>query len=70
MDRGSVDEAVPILSRLLRSVQVLVGICQSDFGEELTHTTLRDSRIVDKKGCCKEGVVFFFGDSSVDAAIN
>ena len=54
------DEAVPILSRLLRSVQVLVGICQSDFGEELTHTTLRDSRIVDKKGCCKEGVVFFF----------
>ena len=32
----TVDEAVPILSRLLRSVQVLVGICQSDFGEELT----------------------------------
>jgi len=62
-------EAVPILSRLLRSVQVLVGICQSDFGEDAKRPLCHDAGVFHTLGANGSNFTHLL-DSTLSSAVN
>eukprot|EP00434_Breviolum_minutum_P019498 symbB.v1.2.017199.t1/scaffold1338.1/size124487/2 len=62
-------DAVPILSRLLRSVQVLVGICQSDFGEDAKRPLCHDAGVFHTLGANGSNFTHLL-DSTLSSAVN